>query len=141
MLSLRATIACTALAACAGNPARSYAAPAPAGALDCSLRTMAGVGYTPVAGGVRDGYIKFDKRDGAGFGRSMATAIPGVGAPRVGDFVTVTEAGTQLRINVVGYKADGSATKPGDEAMGHAQAIISGCANPATNQVPGRTDG
>lgn len=124
--------------ACGGNPTRSYSSPAPANALDCALKTMAGLGYNPVQGGVADGYIKFERRTGASAGASAAGMLPGVGSPRVGDFITVTNAGSTLRITMVGFKGDGSATGGSAEAEGHVQAIIAGCGNPA-NATPSGT--
>jgi len=109
-------------AACGGNPVRSYSSPAPQGALECSLRTMAGLGYTPIAGGVSDGYIRFGRTTKRGLlGRDTHT-----------DAVTVTNAMNQLRITVVGFKENNEQTKATDEANAHAQAIISGCSNPTS---------
>lgn len=110
-------------AACGGSPVQSYSAPAPQGALECSLRTMAGLGYTPTAGGVSDGYIRFARTFQRGMlGRSTHT-----------DAITVTSAMNQLRITVVGVNKDNKQTKASDEATGHAQAIMSGCSNPTTS--------
>lgn len=125
----------TASLACAGNPARSYSAPAPVDALSCALRTAAGLGYNPIQGGIADGYIKLDRRTGAGAGRAAAAMVPGVGSPRIGDYITVTGAGTALRINLVGYDKDAKPTEPGGEAVGHVEAIMSACANPGTHRL------
>ena len=109
-------------AACGGSPVRSYSAPAPQGALECSLRTMAGLGYTPTAGGVSDGYIRF--------ARTMQRGL--LGRDTHTDAITVTSAMNQLRITVVGMNEKNEQTKATDEATGHAQAIISGCSNPSS---------
>jgi hypothetical protein len=108
------------LAACGGSIVRSYAAPAPADALDCSLRTMAGLGYTPIAGGKNDGYIRFARAYQTGMIRKSTRY----------DHITVTSAGSQLRITVAGVDEDNKAIKGTEEALGHAQAIISGCGTP-----------
>ena len=108
------------LAACGGSTVRSYAAPATADALDCSLRTMAGLGYTPIAGGKADGYIRF--------ARSYETGM--IRKTTMYDHITVTSAGDQLRITAVGMNQDNKQIKATSEALGHAQAIISGCSNP-----------
>jgi hypothetical protein len=107
-------------AACGGSMVRSYAAPAPADALDCSLRTMAGLGYTPIAGGKADGYIRFARS----YERGM------ISKRTLYDHITVTSAGNQLRITAVGVDDKNKQIKATEEGLGHAQAIISGCSNP-----------
>lgn len=118
-----------------GNPARSYNVPAPAGALDCALRVMGPLGYSPVAGGTSSGFIKFNRRVGRTVAGTLGAMIPGRGNQRMGDFVTITGAGQTLQIVVVGYDGAGNPVKPSDEALGHAQAVVSACGNPATDTV------
>lgn len=134
--ALSVAAACLAVAACAGNPARSYSAPAPANALSCALRTTAGLGYTPIAGGVNDGYIKLERKSDRNLGGAVAAAmVPGRRKPAAMDHITVTGAGETLRINAVGMTSDNKPTNPSTESDGHVQAIISSCGNPATNSV------
>ncbi|HEX8362919.1 MAG TPA: hypothetical protein VF613_22540 [Longimicrobium sp.] len=127
--------------ACASGPvSRVYSSPAPATALECSLRTMAGLGYNPVQGGVSDGYIKFDRRTNVSTGAAMGSMLPGVRRPADGSFVTVTSAAGSMRVAVTSYRLDGSTPKedkPSAEAMGHAEAIVATCGNPATHSVQG----
>lgn len=127
-------LAALASTACAGNPVRSYTAPAPANALDCALRITAGLGYTPVAGGVNDGFIRLARTTDRNIGGAIASVmVPGRSNPAKEDHITVTNAGTALRITLVGLDSDTKQTKPSDQADGHVQAIISGCANPGTS--------
>lgn len=124
---------------CASNAARVYSSPAQPGALDCALRTMAGLGYNPIQGGVSDGYIKFDRFRGTNTGQRAAAAIPGVGRPTDGDYIVVSQAAGTLRIAVSAYKMVDGATRtygPSSEALSHAEALAATCANPSTH-TPG----
>ena len=131
---------CGALAACASNSPRVISAPAQVGALDCAMRTMAGLGYNPIQGGVADGYIKFDRFRGTNTGQRAAAAIPGVGRPTDGDYVTVSTAANTFRVSVSAYKMIKGATRtygPSSEAVGHGEMLVATCANPA-NQAAGQ---
>jgi hypothetical protein len=124
---------------CASNAARVYSSPAQPGALDCALRTMAGLGYNPIQGGISDGYIKFDRFRGTNTGQRAAAAIPGVGRPTDGDYIVVSQAGGTLRIAVSAYKMVDGTTRtygPSSESLGHAEALAATCATPSTN-APG----
>jgi hypothetical protein len=132
-------LAAVMLAGCASNAARVYSAPAQAGALDCALRTMAGLGYNPIQGGISDGYIKFDRFRGTNTGQRAAAVIPGVGRPTDGDYILVSHAANTLRISVSAYKMVDGTTRsfgPSGEALGHAEALSATCANPSTH-TPG----
>ena len=125
--------------ACAGNPARSYVAPAPEGALACALRTTAGLGYSPVGGGVADGYIKLTRPARYTEGeraQEVGTRVMTLGLKgsnrTVEDQLTITGAGQTLRINSVGVDEQGKPAKASAQADGHVQAIIAGCALPGT---------
>jgi hypothetical protein len=129
-------LAATLLAGCASNAPRVYSSPAQAGALECALRTMAGLGYNPIQGGVADGYIKFDRFRGTNTGQRAAAALPGVGRPTDGDYILVSHAANTLRISVSAYKmVDGSSRTfgPSSEALGHAEALSATCGNPSTH--------
>jgi hypothetical protein len=131
-----AVAAAVAFSACAGNPARMYSAPAPANALACALRTTAGLGYTPIAGGVNDGYIRLARKSDSNLGGAVAAAmIPGRRNPAAFDHITVTGAGETLRISAVGVDSKEKPTNPSSESDGHVQAIIAGCGTPATHSV------
>jgi hypothetical protein len=124
------------LAGCASNSARVYSSPAQPGALDCALRTMAGLGYNPIQGGISDGYIKFDRFRGTNTGQRAAAVIPGVGRPTDGDYIVVAHAANTLRISVSAYKMVDGTTRtfgPSGEALGHAEALAATCANPSTH--------
>lgn len=132
-------LAAAVLAGCASNAARVYSSPAQPGALDCALRTMAGLGYNPIQGGVADGYIKFDRFRGTNTGQRAAAVIPGVGRPTDGDYILVAHAANTLRISVSAYKMVNGTTRtygPSSEALGHAEALTATCANPSTH-TPG----
>jgi hypothetical protein len=128
-------------AGCA-SPGKSYVAPAPEGALGCALRTTAGLGYIPIAGGVGDGYIKVarkieyrasDAAQEVGM-RVMTLGMKGVNRTEY-DHLTVTGAGETLRITAIGVGENGKATDPRPMTEGHVQAIISACGLPATDRV------
>ena len=56
-------LALLSVAACGGGYARGpVTTPAPRGALECVLRAAAEQGYQPVAGGISDGFIRFEQR-------------------------------------------------------------------------------
>jgi hypothetical protein len=105
--------------ACAGNPVRSIAAPAPADALSCSMRIMSGLGYTPIRGGVNDGYIVYE--------RTYTEGLMGRHTRR--GHVTATLAGDQLRVSTVGVDEKDKQMKASSETVGHAEAMISSCAH------------
>jgi hypothetical protein len=144
MRKLLMIAACGALAACASNAPHVIAAPAQAGALDCAMRTMAGLGYNPIQGGVADGYIKFDRFRGTNTGQRAAAALPGVGRPTDGDYVLVSTAANTFRVSVSAYKMINGATRtygPSSEAVGHGEMLVATCANPANpaaGQPPSR---
>ncbi|HEY0017164.1 MAG TPA: hypothetical protein VGC13_12720 [Longimicrobium sp.] len=128
-------LAAAMLAGCASNAPRVYSSPAPAGALECALRTMAGLGYNPIQGGVADGYVKFDRFRGTNTGQRAAAIIPGVGRPTDGDYILVAHAANTLRISVSAYKMVNGSTRtfgPSSEALGHAEALAATCAPPST---------
>ncbi|HEU4884117.1 MAG TPA: hypothetical protein VFT45_17780 [Longimicrobium sp.] len=121
--------------ACASNAAHVYTSPAQPGALECALRTMAGLGYNPIQGGVADGYIKFDRFRGTNTGQRAAAVIPGVGRPTDGDYIVVAHVANTLRVSVSAYKMVDGATRtfgPSGEALGHAETLTATCANPST---------
>lgn len=122
MRKLVAVAAVASLAACGSNPVRSMSAPAPATALDCSLRMMSGLGYTPVRGGVSDGYIVFDRTYTQGM----------LGQDRTRAVITVTQAGDQLRVTAVGHDEKDRQIRVNQETMGHAEAMMSSCTNVQT---------
>jgi|GEM_PF-5162904 len=129
-------LAAVILAGCASNAPRVYSSPAQAGALECALRTMAGLGYNPIQGGISDGYIKFDRFRGTNTGQRAAAVIPGVGRPTDGDYVLVSHAANTLRISVSAYKMVDGATRtfgPSSEALGHAEALSATCSHPSTH--------
>lgn len=126
--------------ACA-SPVRSYVSPSPepATALSCALRTTAGLGYNPVAGGVNDGYIKFQRpvpNTGGEVAKEVGTRVMTLGMKGsvrpVMDYLTVTGAGNTLRITTVADGDNGKPVKASAQADGHVQAIIAGCSNPGT---------
>ena len=132
-------LAAVVLAGCASNAPRVYSSPAQPGALECAMRTMAGLGYNPIQGGISDGYIKFDRFRGTNTGQRAAAVIPGVGRPTDGDYVLVAHAANTLRISVSAYKMVDGTTRtfgPSGEALGHAEALAATCANPSTH-TPG----
>jgi hypothetical protein len=132
-------LAAVLFAGCASNAARVYSSPAQPGALECALRTMAGLGYNPIQGGISDGYIKFERFRGTNTGQRAAAVIPGVGRPTDGDYILVSEAANTLRISVSAYKMVHGTTRtygPSSEALGHAEAMAATCANPSTH-TPG----
>lgn len=104
------------------SPIRTIAAPAPAGALDCSLRTLTGLDYTPTRGGVQDGYIVLERVRAGGF----------LGVDQITERITVTEANRQLRLTVVGVQEKGRQQQPHRSTRSHAEAVLAGCANPQT---------
>jgi hypothetical protein len=131
------------LAGCASNAARVYSSPAQPGALECALRTLAGLGYDPIQGGVADGYIKFDRFRGTNTGQRAAAVIPGVGRPTDGDYILVAHAANTLRISVSAYKMVNGTSRtfgPSSEALGHAEAVAATCAYPSTH-TPGTPTG
>jgi hypothetical protein len=139
---LAAAITLPLLVSCAGNPARSYVAPAPENALSCALRTTAGLGYTPIAGGVSDGYIKVARKvafTGADAAQEVGMRVATLGLKGANrteyDHLTITGAGAALRITAVGINGKNKPTRPSQVTDGHVQAIISGCGLPATDQV------
>lgn len=120
MRKLVAMAVVASVAACAGNPVRSMAAPAPAGSLDCTMRIMSGLGYTPVRGGVNDGFVVYERTYNTGMlGRDLMRAT-----------VTATQAGDQLRVTAVAYDEKGRPKGSNSETLGHAEAMMSSCASP-----------
>src|SRR5688572_8874636 len=120
MRRFMASVAFATILGCAGNPVRSMSAPAPTGALECTIRTMAGLGYTPVRGGINDGYVTFERTYNSGLlGRNLMRAT-----------VTATQAGEQLRVTVVSYDEKGRAKGANSETLGHAEAMMASCGHP-----------
>jgi hypothetical protein len=105
--------------ACAGNPVRSIAAPAPASALRCSMQIMSALGYTPVRGGVNEGYIVYE--------RTYTEGLMGRHTRRAN--VTATQAGDQFRVATVAIDEANKQMKANSETVGHAEAMISSCAH------------
>jgi hypothetical protein len=133
-------LALLSLAACAGNPARIYSAPAPANALDCALGQAAALDFYPMdgvagTGASGGGFLRLTRR--ADYTRGEAAREVGARLMSFGlagsnrteyDHMTITGAGGTLRIQTVGEKEDGSAAVPTEQAQADAQAILGACA-------------
>ena len=107
-----------ALGACAAGP-KVFAAPAPATALECSLKTAANAGFTPQRGGIADGYFVLQRAIGYTAGdaaKSSAVRLATLGVKGVnrstGDELTVTSAGGTLRITAAAIDSTARPTIP-----------------------------
>jgi hypothetical protein len=115
-------IAVAVLAGCAATH-RQYSAPAPANAMDCVLGQTALLGYTPLAGGRYEGYLRVQ-------GRAEPTIVEriNIGASADSNQMTITPAAGQLHIRVEGMTRDGKATEPSAKGQADAQTILTRCA-------------
>lgn len=102
---------------------RQYSAPAPANAMDCVLGQTALLGYTPLAGGRYEGYLRVQ-------GRAEPTIVEriNVGASAATNQLTITPAAGQLHIRLEGLTGDGKATEPSAKGEADAKAILARCA-------------
>ena len=129
------SLALVVVTACSSNPVRTFSGPAPAGSLACALRQGSEFGYTPVRGGVSDGYVVLERTRENDIGRALAV-LPGVRRPTDGDEMTIAQTASGLRVSVNSYYlrhgVDRRKEKPSGESIGHAQQIISNCQNAAT---------
>lgn len=122
------------LGACRGP--REYAAPAPAGALDCALREARDLGYTRMEGAGADDYARVSQRVElpAEIRPERRDPLPGVDAvrPRPTDEpmyseLILREDGGRLRIQVVPLTRGAETVEAGRTADGDAQRILSAC--------------
>lgn len=122
------------LAACRGP--REYAAPAPAGALDCALRQARDMGYNRMEGANAPDYVRVSQRV------DLANdALPQTGDPRTGPDVVrprasdepryneliMREDGGRLRIQIVPPPPGARTEEVGRTADGDAQRILAAC--------------
>lgn len=121
--SLRFLVLLTAvtLAAACGS-ARSYHAPAPDDALDCSISQIGRFGYAIVAGGQEDGYAR--GRRGGGLA--------------VVEYINVTASGGELHVQV--WKDGDWSDNPTDEMKEEAKTIIDECGSRDADAAIGQLD-
>jgi hypothetical protein len=124
------------LAACASSPKTfSRPAPTPATALACALRAATDSGFTPVRGGIADGYIVVDRPRGWSKGdvaseaatRYLTLGIKGSGRT-VGDELTITGAAGSLRVTAAGIDKGGKPVGPSDRGEASAHYVLDACA-------------
>lgn len=112
---------------------QSFAAPAPASALECVLRSASGRGYGPVQGGLRDGYMVFHRPRRTTVSESIRT-WPANLKYGDGDRMVATTADGELRVTVSAYAQDETGahedtdSAPTEQAFADAQEIVTGCA-------------
>ena len=112
-MKLAVPAALAAAAACRSDPIREIAAPAPAGALECSRRVLAGLGYAVDGGDAGGGYLYLQRPPD-----SLVAAL-----------VTVREGAGELRLSVSTRTDRNRHAPPTDEALRHARSVISACAS------------
>ena len=88
-----AVIAVTLLSGCAATTHRQYSAPAPASAIDYVLGQAALLGYTPVAGGRYEGYLRVQGQAEPSLGERI-----NLGASAESNQLVITPAAGQLHI-------------------------------------------
>jgi hypothetical protein len=121
----------------------NFAAPAPAGALDCALRHLSNLGYTPTQGGVADGYIRFQAqvdRSGANLATGVGTRIATMGMKGrtyvAQNLLTVTGADRTLRVQAWSMDSNGKITDASDQVRVDAEGLLAGCGLPSgSNRV------
>ena len=106
---------------------RQYSAPAPASAnvMDCVLGQTALLGYTPIAGGKYEGYLRVQ-------GRAEPTLLERIdlGSSAQTNQLTITPAAGQLHIRLEGMTRDGKPVEPSEKGEADVRTILARCAQP-----------
>jgi hypothetical protein len=124
-MKLAVFAALAAAAACRGNPIREIAAPAPAGALECSRRVLAELGYAVDGGNAAGGFLYLQRPPDS----------------LVATLVTAEERRGELRLSVSTRTDRNRHAPPTEEALRHARSVISTCAlSPDTADAAARRD-
>lgn len=125
--------------ACLGKPQYlEVAAPAPASALDCAMRQLTTLGYTPLEGGVSDGYIRFVSvipnsagAAAAEAGTRLATFGMKGHTRAVQNVVTVIGAGGTLRLRGGTVYENEKSGEPSATVKADAEGVLAACATPS----------
>lgn len=100
------------MAACARDPIRRIAAPAPEGALECSRRVLVEFGYGVTGGDPDRGFLYFERPPGT----------------LLADLLTVEETGGELRVFASTRTHRNRHAPPMVQSLEHVQAVFSTCA-------------
>ena len=111
--------AVAALTGCAATTHRQYSAPARADAMDCVLGQAALLGYTPVAGGRYEGYLRVQ-------GQAEPSLVERInlGASAESNQLVITPAAGQLHIRLEGLTRQGKAIEPSAKGEADARTIL-----------------
>lgn len=124
------------LAACSRPP--SYAAPAPAGAVECALREAIDLGYRRMEGGADEGFARVSQRPDPPPGEGTASVDPPPGTGRrleeedrpAENQLIFREQGGRLHIEVVSFAEGRVVETPMPTADAHARRILATCTTP-----------
>lgn len=128
--TLLAVSAVIGLSGCAATTHRQYRAPAPENAMECVLGQTALLGYTPVAGGRYEGYLRVQ-------GRAEPTLVERInlGASAESNQLVITPAAGQLHIRLEGLTRQGKAIEPSAKGEADARTILDRCGQQAPQRA------
>ena len=117
------------LSGCASTH-RQYSAPAPENAMECVLGQTALLGYTPVAGGRYEGYLRVQ-------GRAEPTLVErvNIGSSAESNQLVITPAAGQLHIRLEGLTRQGKPTQPSAKGEADATTIMARCGQQQSQPV------